>query len=152
MTASSLLGTSLSRSTLERAAFAFLGMLSLVLLFNIVPYYNWWYRIILGLAGIVLLLLSSLAVFILLALNFHRQQTRRVILIATWVLTLFLTWKYVLPLRQPLTELLIQRVYCQQPLAQGEIVLGGIKHFEGLFINDSYCLIVVCAEEFYSCV
>lgn len=151
MTSSSFLDTHVSKSLLERTAFIFLGALSLIFLLNIVPYYNWWYRIFLGLVKTLLLLLSPVAAIVLLALSFYRRQTRRLLFVATWILTLFLLWRYALPLRQPLTELIIQQVYCQRPLDQGEIILGGIRHFEHSFINDSHCLIVVCAEEFYSC-
>lgn len=146
-----VLDTNLLRSPLERAAFALLGALSLALLFSIVPFYNWWYRILMGFAGAILLLLSPLAVGLLLALSLHRRRAKRLLLIATWGLGLFLAWRYILPLRHSLTDLIIQRIYCQHPLDQGEIILGGIRHSEHIFINDSHCLIVVCAEEFYYC-
>lgn len=143
---------SLPRNPVTSVPLLVLVALSLTLFLQVIPFYNWWYRILLGIFGSILLFLSPLAVLILVANSLSSRQGRQLILILIWTLAIFLTWKYILPLREPITAGIIQHVYCQENNpGKGESVLGGIKHTGYIFVNDSHCIWPACKEEFYYC-
>jgi hypothetical protein len=142
----------LSRNPVTSVPFLILVAFSLTLIFLVIPFYNWWYRIFLSIFGSILLFLSPLAVLILLVNTLYLRQGRKLILIVAWTLAIFLTWKYILPLRKPITAGIIQQVYCRENHpGKGETVLGGIKHIDYIFVNDSHCIFPACNEEFYYC-
>ena len=143
---------SLLRDPVTLAPFLLLVAFSLTLILNVIPFYNWWYGIFFGVLGNLLLLISPVATLILLVISLYRRQGRRLILIAIWALAMFFTWRYILPLRVPITAEIIQRIYCQDDRpGNGEVILGGIKHVGHVFINDSHCIFPNCLEEFYYC-
>lgn len=144
--------SSLSRNPVTSIPFLVLAALSLTLILHVVPFYNWWYRILLGLFGSILLFLSPLAVLVLIVNLLSFRQVRQLILILIWTLAIFLTWKYILPLREPITARIIQLAYCQENSpGKGETILGGIQHIGYVFVNDSHCILPACKEEFYYC-
>lgn len=143
---------SLSRNPVISVPFLVLAALSITLILQVIPFYNWWYRVLLGIVGIILLFLSPFAVLILVVNLFSFRQVRRLILILVWTLVMFLTWRYILPLREPITAGIIQRAYCHENTpGKGETILGGIRHVDYIFLNDSHCILPVCKEEIYYC-
>lgn len=143
---------SLSRNPVTSVPLLVLAAFSLTLILQVIPFYNWWYRLLLGISGNILLILSPLALLILVANLLYFRQVRQLILVLIWTLAIFLTWKYILPLREPITAQIIQRSYCQQNSpGNGETILGGIRHIDYIFVNDSHCILPACKEEFYYC-
>ncbi len=134
------------------APFLVLAVLSLILILEIVPYYGWLYQIGLGLLGTIFLLLSPLAVLILFVNALYHRRWRQLLLVLGWALAIFLTWGYLLPLREPITARVIQTFYCgESHSGEQETVLGGIQRIGRTFVNDSHCILPMCREEFYYC-
>ena len=129
------------------------GAYVVLLTLYIVPFYNPAYRVIVGLLSNLFSVLAAAAIgCVLVPLALFRRRLRKALLFLGLGIVLFLATRGAYHWRRAWTERQIQTRYCQESeTGTTDIVLGGITHTEGLFINDTHCLFVACPEEFYTC-
>jgi len=110
-----------------------------------------------------ILFIISIVIFILsVILNITSKEVYSCIIAIFSVIILVIFW--FLPvdtIRQALTQDIINKYYCGDDtrLSKGTKILGGIQLISNsvdeinnyVFVNDSHCLITVCAEELYYC-
>ena len=126
----------------------------------IVPYYNWFYRLTVNFFYLIVFPLTSLIILLArVPFYIYKRHFKKVLLMVLLGLVIIFSRTHVNNWRFQLTNSYIQNTQCNTTQqTTNNLILGGIKEvrFEGvadtnLFVNDSHCLIVVCAEEFYTC-
>jgi len=126
----------------------------------LVPYYNWLYRVTVNLLHIVSFWVSlSVIAFIFIRLYINKRRFRRMLLVFTLGLLVLFAGSQINSWRYFITDEYIRSNYCAANGVEAEgLVLGGIKAIKvdgiertGAFENDSHCVFVACAEEFYYC-
>lgn len=134
---------------------------ALIFILAIIPYYNWYYRILVNIS-LVICFLASIPVILISAIrHLIRFELRGSIISIALAVAIFVTGLHVNYWRYVITNRLIMDNYCdlEAPL-NGVYILGGIYEIyvadldlgrSGAFENSSHCLIVVCTEEFYYC-
>ena len=134
---------------------------ALIFILAIIPYYNWYYRILVNISLVICFLASILVILISTIRHLIRFQLRGSIISIALAATIFITGLHVNDWRYAITDRLIKDNYCdlEAPL-DGDYILGGIDEIyvadldlgrSGSFENSSHCLIVVCTEEYYYC-
>ncbi|MBN1915473.1 hypothetical protein JW796_00560 [Candidatus Dojkabacteria bacterium] len=126
----------------------------------IIPYYNYSLRLVLILGHPFLLffvLLSSLGYFLFAIIK--KKLYLFVISVCT-LLSLIAVWFFpASEVRQNVTQRVINGYYCSKAeISNRDVILGGItvsvsadREESLVFINESHCLMTVCAEELYYC-
>lgn len=127
-----------------------------VILFEIIPFYNWWYQTIIGFLG-GLIFIISIPAYLFLTIRYiiykkylYSLMGFVLVFIVFSVSLLTISW------RNSLTEFILNSHHCQNfRYLKKDTVLGGLRvihQSKGTFENTSHCLISPgCKEEFFHC-
>ena len=126
----------------------------------LIPYYNWFYRVMVNLLHAASFWLSLFSIALILApVYICKRRFKRSLLVIALGLLVFFAGSRVHDWRYHITSRYIRDNYCKANMpAEESLILGGIREVKvsgiertGAFENSSHCLIVVCTEEFYYC-
>ncbi len=138
------------------------GTYFLLFVLVLIPYYNWFYRVLVNSLHNLFFWILLAVTLLLIPIRLFRKQLNSILILLIIAGTIYFLRSHVDNWRYLLTDHIIQTRHCEidsNSLKLESQILGGINEIGvdgstkrmGVFENSSHCLIVVCLEEFYYC-